>query len=700
MKKLVLIAIAVVAGLCANAQTTDVMRPVKIQRNTPVIDEGVPSGWKQVPVTTPPKPKKVNDSKHIASNPVTSVAIGKCGNAFGLIGGIYQALWADPRINTVAFIHRSDPNTNPLDISTGFLRYDYSTDGGNTWNPSHLNVGPIFMPNGDPQGQPFSVARYPQGGIYNPPSNTDPTNAFVTYFAPLRDNTNPDPSLSPPGDWGGVGYGVAHLGDTNLLNHGVINGLVEYGINSLGDTVSTQHKDSSNEGGNNAWYIIPDGFTITQQGVAYSISLNLNTTTSTTIYENNLIINRGVFNSSTHDYDYTTILLDAPVDLNNQGQSMVTFSNIAFDTTGKIGYVVLLGHIGGFASDSNYTPIVYKSTDSGMTWNGPTKVNVDSVNILLGDIAPDQTYNTINNVDLIVDAYSNLHMIVPILSNLTPGGLVTTGYWGEFDVFTNDGGTSWFAHLLAEPQSYEGVFGNGTSTTNPGVNEFTRGQATSTWDGTKLFFTWFDTDSVTYYSSDAGGNLNPDMHSVGYNVINQTWTPDTNFTLPVNIGGYITFGLVSQYAFTPSGYYNIPVVYNELQGNVNTGIATQLYYIQNADFTDADFSIPTQMDTNVVPLQASSGIKKISSANDFYLSTYPNPSSNMVNVSYVLNSAAPVTMEILNILGERVSTIVPTQNLGTGVHNTTLNISNLSNGVYMLRTTIGEKVVISKLTKI
>jgi len=645
------------------------MRP-----NAPAIFEGIPSSWMTPPPsTTISAPKKVNHSKHIASGAVNPVPIGRCGNAFGLIGGVYQSCWADPRIHTVSFVHRSDPATNTSDNSTGFLRYDYSTDEGATFPSGQLNVGPLFSPNGDPQGEPFSVARYPQGGIYNPAGNTIADSAYITYFAPLRDNTNGNATSMT--DWGGVGYGVSQIASAS----------------------STAHKDSSNNG---FFYIIPSGFTITQSGTTYGIEGNIDETSGSGIYQDNLILSKGTFNTSTHDISYNRTLVSAPVDVDNNGTKNFAGVNIGFAPDGMTGYIVIMGHQDyTYVPDSIFHPIIYKTIDGGATWHGPKRLKMDNVASLLNNASASGKYVTSFSVDLVVDNNGNCHFIVPVFaeSNGTSSILIGAGNWGMFDVYTMDGGASWLAHLLATPETFSATFGAGTST-DPTITEYTRGQASSTWDGTKLFFTWYDTDTTV--NGSAAGNATPDMHSVGYNTVNHTWTPDTNFTANTNAGGLVTFGLVSEYVFTPTGYYNIPSVFNELSSISNTGTATQLYYIQNASFTDANFTVPPM--TNVVYLQDSGSALGITeeTANQFQLNTFPNPTNNTVQVSYVLDKATPVTIEIYNILGERISTMAATLTLGAGAHTTTLNVSNLSNGIYMIKTTFGDSVVISKLTKI
>ncbi len=672
MKKLVLIAFAAIVGTCIHAQRTDNVSTYPIQRHAAVTNEGKASSNFVAPANSTYAPKKANATKRMKSGPpVHADSIGRCGNAFGLAFGIYQGCWADPRIHTVTMTHRSDPATNTGDNSTGFLRYDFSKDEGANWPSGQLNVGPLFTPNGDPQGQPYSVARYPQGTIYNPAGNAIADSAFVTYFAPARDNTNGNATAML--DWGGVVHGVSQLGSGS----------------------STTIKDSSYT---DHWYVIPDGFTATQGGVTYSVAPSIDETTGTGIYQDKIIINRGVFNTTTRDYDYTRMLLDAPVDLNNNGTSMISTCNIAFGPSGNVGYLTVLGHTNGFAMDSSYTPIVYKTYNAGTSWVGPMVVNVDSVNQLLAEISPDATYNTYGVVDMVVDANNNLHMILPILSNLVPGGVITPGWWGEFDVYTMDGGGTWNAKLLSTPQTYDATFGAGT-TNDPTVTQATRGQATTTWDGTKIFFTWYDTDTLIYGPV---GNTQPDMHAMGYNIVNQMWTPDTNFTAGSNAGGICTFGEVAQYAFNPTGFYNIPSVFNTLASVSNTGEATQLYYIQNANFEDNYFTVASVLNTNVIPLQAAGSLNGINEVkgNEFSLLTYPNPATTYVEVSYSLDKAMPVSIEVLNILGDHVSTVLAGQSQGYGIHSSVINVANLANGVYLVKTTIGDKVIMSKFSKI
>src|ERR1035437_4912748 len=131
MKKSLLVAAVLLFGLSTFAQTSNNVQTMSPIKKTPPIFEGIPGSWISNPSQTTTQPKKQNHSKSIQSA-VNAYSIGQMMNAFGMIGGIYQAVWADPRINSVVFIHRSAPLVNGDPIG-GYLRYDRSKDGGATF---------------------------------------------------------------------------------------------------------------------------------------------------------------------------------------------------------------------------------------------------------------------------------------------------------------------------------------------------------------------------------------------------------------------------------------------------------------------------------------------------------------------------------------------------------------------------------------
>ena len=90
------------------------------------------------------------------------------------------------------------------------------------------------------------------------------------------------------------------------------------------------------------------------------------------------------------------------------------------------------------------------------------------------------------------------------------------------------------------------------------------------------------------------------------------------------------------------------------------------------------------------------GIQEEAPANTFAITAYPNPASSFVNMSVELQEAANVKVEVVNMLGAVVSTI-ETQNLAAGTHYNELNVADLTEGVYFIKTTVNEVVEMTKI---
>ena len=85
--------------------------------------------------------------------------------------------------------------------------------------------------------------------------------------------------------------------------------------------------------------------------------------------------------------------------------------------------------------------------------------------------------------------------------------------------------------------------------------------------------------------------------------------------------------------------------------------------------------------------------------NEFELSVFPNPSSDNAAVNFKLTAEAKVSVEIYNIVGSLVSTIESGNKTG-GTHTIKIDNSNLSNGSYFVKLTVGNTVAASKFNVI
>jgi uncharacterized repeat protein (TIGR01451 family) len=465
-------------------------------------------------------------SASTAFSQVSVTLLSKSSNVF-TVAGVRTQLWADPQTNEIIFVHRSDSTGNALE-------FDKSTDGGTNWT---LDQGPLYS-------SESQHPRYPLGLLFNPSGVPDPDSNYVSFLAPLNDGST----------WTGIvqGQQQASSGSTSTL--------------MIDSTNSINH-------------LLPSGYTITQQGVIWSVDAQY---LNDTIYNNILIVTKGTWNSNSWQYDFTTQFLNAPV-ITSSGIARYLGCNIAFAPNGLDGYVVMIGNDGSI-SDSVYYPLVFVTSDGGQSWSGPTNIGLN-VDPLLGLSSPFYTMGP--QFDVAVDATGSLHILCEILEGDNAwGGNGTSGNFGIFDISTLNT-NQWKAELVSKPMTYMGTFGVGTGS-DPLIYEYNRPQISMDVTGNKMFFTWIDTDTLTFFIFE---NIVPDIHARGFDVQTQLWTSEVNFTVSTNADGSCTFNNVSRYCFSGGGDYTIPFTYTVPFGTQSTGSPVDHFYISGASINDAQFTL-------------------------------------------------------------------------------------------------------------
>ncbi|HXC05366.1 MAG TPA: hypothetical protein VNZ86_11475, partial [Bacteroidia bacterium] len=627
MKKTLLFSLAVTCGLSMMAQD----RSPYICRMLPWAKaDNVPSAL-AAPTPVIPMTKSVQKTNPAPlSGGIVKRILGQESNAFGTSSGTRQYLWADPTLNAIILTHRVIGGSG----NTGFMAYDISKDNGKTWI---TNAGPVYQPDGNPTGPTASAGRYPQGGIYNPVGNTLIDSAFVTYFGPTEDATNPD-NNTPPAPWGGHCYGVNQIGTA---------------------PAPTQHQISSSKA--NGWYLIPDGFTMTKQGKAYSLDYNAPGLPKGYDMNDTLILSIGTWSTALRDMVYAVKKVYFPVGTNNQGFHSIAFAKISMADDGMHGYISANAHTQDYTNhpDSTYELMVSQTSDGGNTWSLPQVIDMNLIDPLLANSAYTTKYSTAFDHDAVVDGSGNLHMIVDVCMQPTPtttspynGFSVATAYpnYGVFDIYTTDAGVTWRGKLLGMPHTFRGTFGvSATDATNPSISEDQRAQISRTYAGGKqLFFTYFEGDSAL----GSGQNTYPNMISLGYDENTSMWTAPKNFTLGTSIDGSIIQGSVSYYVITPSaGVYTIPCSYSGFAGNdpTKTGSVVQLNYIDSAQFVTSDFNVTD----NSIPLVM--GIQEYKNNNVSVSQNYPNPYTGTTNFDVTLQKGTDLKIEVTNMLGQLIN---------------------------------------------
>lgn len=77
---------------------------------------------------------------------------------------------------------------------------------------------------------------------------------------------------------------------------------------------------------------------------------------------------------------------------------------------------------------------------------------------------------------------------------------------------------------------------------------------------------------------------------------------------------------------------------------------------------------------------------------------FPNPVSNQINLSYTLNKEYMVTIKILDVLGNEVTTLL-SQKVGAGDQTNSFSLgSKINSGLYFVRVVAGSESVIKRIS--
>ena len=630
-------------------------------------------GWEPVktkPITTSTVNTPANFKNTGDVNFVTVVSIGTASNAYsyGYAGGQKSMLYANNDLNTISHFHRMGGTLDPGGYS-GDLGVDISTDGGMTWS----NQNEIYTSTISGGTYNTDAGRYPNHGIYNPAGNTDPNNAYITFFAPTLDGTN------SPDSWGGYAYGRAKINDW---------------------TDTTKNLDHTAS----PYYLyIPDAYDVSKDGIVVTVDVNQDWSSGTVAYQGNLIVSRGEWDEGIGDFVFEKTLLDFPTNAENDRPTHVKF---AFGPDGQTGWIVVITDNASVTplTDLRYFyPVLIKTTDGGLSWGDPIPVRLDGPDGLYGVLnyltdqqitdlyeppapARDEIpYTTAFDCDIAVDAWGNPHVavIVGVGASSEYSIISSPEYFAAFDIFSTDGGTTWDGYMCGKAKQFRGTFGTDYSEDN-------RIQISSSQDGHKIFVTWLDT-----WLEGAEENNAPDIfiRGIEVNMPPLPWKYSANENgedLATNVTTFSEamwqsyFGVTSRYSLDDgNGNYTVPITYQQMTTPFDPALPVQYKYIQDFQFTDADF-----MFTGV-------GEKEMRNINSVS-QNYPNPFTRTSTVQVNLAEKANLSLAVTNLLGQQVMHI-ERGDVPAGAHEFVIDGSKLGNGIYFYTVFAGKESVTRKM---
>jgi hypothetical protein len=191
-----------------------------------------------------------------------------------------------------------------------------------------------------------------------------------------------------------------------------------------------------------------------------------------------------------------------------------------------------------------------------------------------------------------------------------------------------------------------------------------------------------------------GTELTPAIDASGMTHIHiDMWTPDNeavNFTvispgpqeklfaLDITPGEWVSYDI-------PLSYFDNVNLAEIFQLKFEGGNGSQTLFLDNIFFYD---EVATSID-DVNDRPAGIELKQ----------NYPNPFNPTTQIQFALPDNAPVRLEVYNIMGQRVATLVDS-NMSAGSHTVTFNANAFASGIYIYRLQTGDKTLIRQMTLI
>jgi hypothetical protein len=729
MKKQLLIGSALLLAISVNSQNSRQFRPVTgiVNMDAKMKANKLANGSAyEAPVTNAnkfsnPSPEVGSDNStaNSASSPIISATFTRFSgsmNVFGMLVSNQKALQYNRLLRTFSFIQRKSPTyiTNPAlpaNAQSGAIVAYLGKNDGASWDSTLL----------------FSDAsnwsRYPQGAIYNPPTNTSATytNAYVVGSGPCTSAAN---------SWVGSWFASKKL--------------TSPGTNSVGPDVQFMPNTAPFNNATSPAMKKQDfprySFAATEDGMVRSlgnIANDINGTTNTAYGLRGAAMNKGVFTSGVFVWSYDSFIPPVVVrTVNEPGtKSMWGTPYMAWNDAGTVGYVMFVGsRVGSTNQNVGWQPIIYKTTTSGNAWALVNGIDFNQPTIydkLLNSMNGPNTNTNISipffksdeGIDLVVDNSNKLHIVTTAVGSARqhpdsveytwqyPKGTENMSWfyantaWPYVVDFSGDGTGNWAMKVIDSlgtegPSSTSGQPGFGSnpwsnqSQANP-VTSDSRIQISRSYDGEFITYSWAESDT-TLTTGATKWNEFPNIHQRALRLCDGAVStdeliissPSTGFNNRVRDKAYFHFmGSTCKAGGSTMTSATFTVPYT-VSNNVATDGGVPVDNFFSSAVVTHNFPSSACGATVTTGLAAA----KTEASQSFI---YPNPTDNLFNVRLNLSNSNDISVEVFNAIGQKVTeTKVNGQ---VGENNVPMNMNNATAGVYFVKIKVGKTESTKKL---
>ncbi len=557
-----------------------------------------------LPLNQEYKKLKVPPSSPVKSDGAEVIYIGTSGNIYTiLLEGPNQVSY-DPNINTVSFIHRKD-DVAPYN---GVMEYDYSTDGGATWEINQGHLSPDFE--NDLVPEIGNGLRYPNGVLWAPEGSSSADDAYIVGHGPALD--------SESATWGNIFEVSSKLDGSNL--------------SEVYTNYAEPWEDPNTEDLLNVDFH-PYG-TVNVNGNIWSLSTQINPTedaTHDTITNQLYYLTKATFNEETLAFDYEVVRTFEPDWVRLVDEADGTESNftqtytLGFSPDGQIGYVVLVGsEVSEFDYPSVPKPVVWKTEDGGETWEKRVEFNfqtLDNIQNFMADaIGGDFVRPWFTDTDCAVDENGELHLFSHLLSGFTNDpdslGFITTALETQFFYHVKtDGDSLWTADIITEVVNDDSAdaFALGTQPLR------FKPQIARSPDGSKIFFSYHKAIGNEILTS-------ADVYARGYDVATGIYAAEKNLTDGTDQEQLTFYQTMSPICIQGGECHEweLPIVF--IFPGADDLSSCQHIYLYGAGFDPINFD--------------PSNIENMSEQSQ--LNAYPNPSEGLMQVSVPANRTGDI----------------------------------------------------------